>query len=480
METGSEKEVINSFLKKFAGFSIGPIVSAILGFITVPVTSYLVSPDDFGKSAMYTMGYSISSLFIFLGLDQSFVREYNEQEDKSNLFWNSLIVPLIFSFILGVIYIIFYKPVSILMFDSVEKYTISILAFSLPFAVIDRFNLLTLRMEEKAKIYSLFNILNRLLVLFIMIPYLLFIDKSFKGIINSNFIGLVILCIFETYFVRDFWKKRFSINKSLIRKLFQFGLPLVPATIISWFFSSMDRIALRQWSTFTEIGLYSAAFKIVMVLGIIQQAFCTFWTPTAFRWYKEKVNNEKYMKVSDMLMSIMVVIFAFIVLFKDIIIKILSPKYANANVIVPFLLFLPIMYTVSETTTLGISFSRKTSYNIIISLVSAVTNYIGNFLLVPKLGAMGASISTGIAYLVFFWMRTLISRRLWFKFDLSFYTINSIMMVILATASIVLNSIIINILIVALILFINRKYILDIWEYVKSFFSSTKFARNRS
>ncbi|WP_102400038.1 lipopolysaccharide biosynthesis protein [Haloimpatiens massiliensis] len=477
METGSEKEGINSFLKKFAGFSVGPIVSAILSFLIVPITSYLVSPDDFGKSAMYTMGYSISSLFIFLGLDQSFVREYNEQENKSNLFWNSLIVPLIFSFILGIIYIVFYKPISILMFDSVEKYTINILAFSLPFAVIDRFNLLTLRMEEKAKIYSLFNILSKLLVLFIMIPYLLFIDKSFKGIINSNFISLVVLCVFETYFLRNVWKTRFNINKKLIKKLFKFGLPLVPATIISWFFSSMDRIALRQWGTFNEIGLYSAAFKIVMVLGIIQQAFCTFWTPTAFRWYKDKVPNEKYMKVSDMVMSIMVVLFSFIVLFKDIIIKILSPKYASANIIVPFLLFLPIMYTVSETTTLGISFSRKTSYNIIISLVSAVTNYIGNFILVPKFGAMGASISTGISYLVFFWMRTLISRRLWFKFDLGFYAVNSIMMVILAAASIRLNNVIINIIIVILILFVNRKYIRDILKYAKSVLVNVKFIK---
>src|SRR5471030_1629819 len=109
----------SSFLKRLAGFSIGPIISAVLGFITVPVTTYLVSPEDFGKSAMYTMGYSVSSLFIFLGLDQAFVREYNTYKNKHELFWNSLIISLIFSVLIGAIYIIFYKPISFVMFDSI-------------------------------------------------------------------------------------------------------------------------------------------------------------------------------------------------------------------------------------------------------------------------------------------------------------------------------------------------------------------------
>ena len=456
------------FMKKLFGFSIGPIVSAILAFITVPITTYLVSPSDFGKSAMYTMGYTISSLFIFLGLDQAFVREYNEYENKNNLYWNSLIFPLIFSFLLAFIYIVFYKPISLLMFDSVEKYIIIVLALSLPFAIIDRFNLLVLRMEEKAKLYSYFNILNKLLTIIILIPYLIFIDKSFKGIINATFINLIIICIIESYFVKHVWKASFRFDKKLIKKLFQFGIPLVPATLIGWVFSSMDRMALRQWSTFNEIGVYAAAFKIVAILGIIQQAFCTFWVPTAFRWHREKVMNDKYVQVSNTLLAVMAIIFSIIILFKDIIIKLLSSNYTSAAKSVPFLLFFPIMYTISETTTLGISFSRKTYFNIIISVVAAITNYVGNYLLVPKYGSVGASISTGISYIIFFWMRTLISRKLWFKFDIKIYLFNTILMVLLSLSSITINNIFINLFIVLVIIFVNRACIIEIIHIVKS------------
>jgi O-antigen/teichoic acid export membrane protein len=462
MEQNSKK-----FMKSLVGFSIGPIVGAILSFITVPITTYLVSPADFGKAAMYTMGYTISSLFIFLGLDQAFVREYNEHENKNNLFWNSLIFPLLFSFLLAIVYMIFYKPISLLMFDSIEKYVIIILALSLPFAILNRFNMLVLRMEEKAKTYSFLNILNKVLSIIILIPYLIFIDKSFKGIIIATFLNLVIFCIIESYYVKHIWKVNFKFDKELLTKLFKYGIPLVPATVIGWLFSSMDRMSLRQWSTFDEIGIYSAAFKIVAVLGIMQQAFCTAWVPTALKWHREKVSNHKYVQVSETILTVMVMLFSIIILFKDVIIRLLSSNYSSAANSVPFLLLFPIMYTISETTTLGISFSRKTYYNIVISLVAAIVNYIGNFILVPRLGAMGASISTGISYIVFFWMRTLISRKLWFKFDLRLYLANTFLMVVLASFSVTINNIFINLLIVLSIIFVNRVCILKIIDTVK-------------
>ena len=457
------------FINRLTGFSIGPFIAAIIGFITVPVTTYLLTPTDFGKAAMYTMGYSMTTLFIFLGMDQAFVREYNECKNKNELFWNSLFIPLIFSFIIGGIYIIFYKSISMLMFESNERYIIIVLAISLPFAVLDRFNMLVLRMEEKAKLYSFFNIVNKLLALIVLIPYLIFIDRSFKGIINATVLNLIIVCLIESYFVKHVWKNKFKINKSMLIRMLKYALPLIPASIIGWLFSSMDRIALRQWSNFNEIGIYSAAFKIVAVLTIVQSAFTTFWTPTAFRWHKEKVPYDKYMKVSKMLLTFMVLLFSFIVLFKDIIIKLLSSEYLAASKSVPFLLFFPIMYTISETTALGISFSRKTSYNILISAISAILNYIGNYLLVPKFGAMGASISTGISYIVFFWMRTLISRRLWFKFDINLYIENVVLLVILSIMSITINYFSINLMIVLLIIYVNRLNIKIIILFLKMF-----------
>lgn len=462
------------FIKRFVSFSIGPILSAIISFFIVPITTYFVKPTEFGKASMYAMALSISSMFIFLGMDQSFSREFNAEEDKKALFWNSLIIPLIFSLILGIVYIAFYKSLSILMIGAVDKYIVIILSLSLPFAVIDRFNLLLIRMQEKARLYSLLNIIAKVINVVVLVPYLLYVDTSFKGVINAGFVSLVSMCVVECFFTKDYWFTKFKIDKILINKMLKFGLPLIPTSLIIWLLNSMDKIAMRQWSSFDEIGFYSAALKIVSIISIVQSAFYTFWTPTAFRWYEEKVEGEKFIKVSNMLMCIMNLMFVGIVLFKGLIVKLLGESYANSSVIVPFLLLLPIMYTVSESTCLGISFSRKTSYNILVSLIAAGVNYILNYLLVPRYGALGASVATGISYTVFFWARTLISRKLWFDFKLGFYVLNTVSMLLLASLDVVYNNIYINIAIALFILYINRKQIKYIITYINIFLKDRK------
>jgi len=118
---------------------------------------------------------------------------------------------------------------------------------------------------------------------------------------------------------------------------------------------------------------------------------------------------------------------------KDIIFLLFSKSYRDAAYIAPFLLFMPITYTTSETPVVGINFKKKTYWHMLIAAVSALTNYIGNTLLVPILGGKGAVISTGLSYIVFFAMRTIISEKSYpVKYDISKIIFGDIVMVAVA------------------------------------------------
>lgn len=464
----------DTFIKRLFGFSLGPIFSAIIGFLMTPITTYLVIPDEFGKASMYTMALGLSSIFIYLGIDQAFAREYNAKEDKNSLFWNSFLVPFSFSLVIGLIYIIFYKQISFLLFDSSEKFIMYILAASLPLSIFFRFNSLLIRMQEKAKLFSLISIIQKTVNLPLLMLLLLLVDKSFKSIILAQFISLLVASIFTTIVNRAIWKHKFIFDKKLVISLLKFGLPLIPAAIFGWVLNSMDKIALRSWSDFHELGLYDTAFKIVLALNLINQAFSTFWAPTSYRWHENGVNKDKFVLVSQNVMTLFVIIFGVLVLSRDYIIMILDKNYAAASIMVPFLLLYPVMYTTSETTGCGINFSRKTSYQIIVTAIAAFVNFLGNTWLVPSLGGLGASISTGISFVVFFWAKTLISRKLWFKFDIKFYFINVFLILCLSFISVFFNSIIIELILFGCIIFFNKKNIRFLFEIIKSFLTNTK------
>lgn len=452
---------MKEFLKKLLQFSMGPIVAAIIGFITVPITSHLVSADEMGLSSMYTIANNIVTLIALVGIDQAFVREYNENKDKKKLLFNSLLIPFIISIFVGIVLVIFSDSFARLLFsDSTAIKPVILLAFCTPLFIIEKFMLLSLRMEEKAVQYSTWNIISKLLNLMLTIMFLLFYKRNFEAIIYASVISQLIVSIMLMYICKkDLVISKKYIDKQQIKGLMKFGFPLIPSTLIGWGLNSMDSVFLRAMSTYTELGQYSVALKVTNVLGLLQTSFTTFWSPMAFKWKANGEHNDKFQLVSDGVTFVMSLILIVILLFKSIIPLFLGNGYDNVIYILPFLLFYPIFYTMSETTTLGISFSKKTFYNVIVSIIAMGSNLILNALLVPEYGAIGAASATGICYLVFFWTRTLISRNLWYKFDINrFIIITFILFISTLGNCIIKNDIIITVINIISLIIITVTY----------------------
>ncbi len=456
---------MKQFINKFIGFSIGPIIGAIIGFITVPITSNLISPDQFGLSSMFNLANTILTLIVLLGIDQAFMREYNECVDKKKLLFNSMLIPFIGTIIIAIILIVFRVFFAKILFDNVTlTKPIILLAICSPFFIIEKFMLLSIRMEEKALKYSMWNILSKLLNLICLIILLLAYKRNFESVVYATILSQFIISILLFFIYRKNIKiSKKSIDKKQIKSILKFGLPLVPATLIGYGLNSMDTIFLRSMTTYTELGYYSVALKIVSLLTLVQTSFTSFWSPIAFKWKAEGEKNEKFELVSKGITFCMSIILIVILMFKNFIPIILSEEYNKIIYILPFLLFHPIFYTMSETTTLGISFSRKTGYNIAVSLVSIIVNLVLNTILIPIYGAVGAAIATGISYIVFFWMRTIISRKLWYMFPIKDFIFITIILSVVTLINVMFENIylleIINILAIIIIIWNYRELV---------------------
>ncbi len=98
-------------------------------------------------------------------------------------------------------------------------------------------------------------------------------------------------------------------------------------------------------------------------------------------------------------------------MFKDVVVLLLGPNYKDGAMIMPFLVFTPLMYIASETTAMGIDFYKKVRWHLFVSFIVLIVNIVGNLLLVPLIGAKGAAMSTGLSSIVFFVLRTHISLK---------------------------------------------------------------------
>lgn len=425
-------------LKKFAQYAIGNAIVLLLGLISSPIITRLIKPEQMGKYSMFDTITNMLLVVLVLGLDQSFVRFYFDEEEnnRGKLLQSTIRIPIIISLILCIIIFIFYKPVSNYIVGEKNFQLAIFLCAYMIISVFNRFALLQVRMAQHAKIYSILNVVQKSSYILLAVLLYYFLGNSYITLVIAITIGMLIATVIAIFLEKKTW---FNIDKTgqlktSNKSLLKFGIPLIFAMIIQWAFQSTDKIMLKQFSGYEEIGLYSGAASIVALLNAFQGAFTTFWTPVVYEHYNQAPDDKKfYIKVNEIVSFIMIILAIVLISFKNVVSLLLGPSYRNAIFIFPFLVFMPIMYTISETTSMGIGFSKKSYFNVIIASISMISNIVGNYMLIPNYGAKGAAIATGLSYILFFTLRTYFSNKCYpIKFHLFKFALSIIAVYILA------------------------------------------------
>lgn len=429
-----------SLVSKFFQFAMGNGIVLLLGFISSPIITRIISPNQMGKFSMFNTITNLVLVIILLGIDQSYVRYYYE-EDESNrgkLLRTCVKIPIILNIIIGILFLIFYKSISIYIVAEESIVMIIFMIIHLTTSIISRFALLQVRMSQKAKLYSMLNVIMKVsYLIFVWVLFYIYRD-NYMTLIMATIISNLVMTLIAVFIEREQWfDKNLNCIKSTKKDIIKYGIPFVFSMAITWIFQSVDRIAIKSFCGYEQVGLYSGAMNIISLLNAFQNAFTTFWVPVAYEKFSSNPENKIFFtKVNKIVSVVMLLLAILLISSKDILVLLLGEEYRQAAFIFPFLVFMPIMYTISETTVLGINFKKKTNMHIYIAIISAITNIIGNMILVPLYGAKGAAISTGIAYIIFFISRTYLSNK-YYKVDYSLikFAIASTITYILAAIS---------------------------------------------
>ena len=433
-EMTANNPIAAEFIIKLSTFSFGPIVAAGIGFFSVPIITRMVPPYVYGQLSMSTTAISLIGLFLVLGLDQAYVRNYASSKDVEKIWLTAFIPPLILSAFVAIVVLLFGQQISLLLFEDALIYPIIIFSLTILGTLVERFLLLRVRMREAGGFYSTLNIIKKLGTVVFTIIWVIAFGPRLTSLMLPVLIGSVLVIV--TILISPYSLKiaDMSFDKSLLKPFLAFGIPLVFASAQMWILNSLDKIALRIWTDFAQMGIYAAAFKLVYPMLIIKSSFSLFWAPVRYRWLEEGVSVKRFQKVADVATVLMIFLFVLLLALRWIVVLLLGPEYREAIHIVPFALVFPLMYTLSETTSIGIGFSGKTIWETISTAVAAVCNVFLNWLLVPRYAAFGAALATAISFFIFFWIRMLVSNRLWLKLNIRLQVLASF--TILASISI--------------------------------------------
>ena len=275
-------------------------------------------------------------------------------------------------------------------------------------------------MQERGLAFSMSQLLPKLFFLLLILSFLLFnVPSEFENLLIANILSLFAVFIIFVWNTRAEWMSAMKslIDKSKQKQMINYALPLIGSGLAFWGLTAIDKFFLRSLSSLSELGIYSVAVTFAGVALVFQSIFSTIWVPTVYKWIAEKVDLKKIKNIMDLVALAIILIWSVAGIFSWAVAYILPADYENVQHILLLAIAYPLLYSLAESTGVGIGIERKTMFALLATVVALVVNVICNWFLIPIYGAAGAAMGSAVAFSIFFIIRTEASSRLWISFE---------------------------------------------------------------
>lgn len=433
IKTKNEKGFAKEFLAKLIGFSIPTWISFVLSFISTPIVTRLFIPDEVGKINLFTTYLTMFNVIVLMGLDQAFVRFYNEppsKNDKRSIMYICLIFTSLMAIFVSAVVTMLGKRLSIEITGELNIIIPVCLIISIFANMFLRFSSLYYRMQNNILLYSV-QVIALTIIAKLVYTIVALWSPTYDNAIIAMTIGYSIVAI--TFFAvqgKELCRSKPLLDRETISELFRFGLPLLPVTLLSWLNNSMGQLMLKKYVDYSAIGVYTSAVSVASIISLLQAGFNTYWAPFVYSSYKTQ--NEKIKKIHNIITGAMVGFGLIIILGQNFIYILIGEGFRASKSFFPFLLLSPICYTIAETTGLGIGISKKSYLNIAIFVCNVGTNLLLCVILLPRIGIQGAAIAAAFASVVMLIIKTIIGERYYESITSYKKTFSAILIILIA------------------------------------------------
>jgi O-antigen/teichoic acid export membrane protein len=434
-------EKIKELSKDTLIYGISTIVGRLLNFLFVPFFTNIFNPSEYGYIFIIYSYIAIFNIIYIYGLDSAYLKyaAFKDAADDKDNFSTPYISVFITSIFISSVIIFFSKDICSLIEVPEKYFTLIILAsFILFFDSNANIPFLKLRLERKAKLFSLFKVLNIFINLIANFILIFYFKLGIEAILISNLIAAVVtLVLLIPTIVKNF---RLRINYLLLKKLLKFGLPYLPAGLAVMFVQVIDVPILERLTDVETVGVYKANYKLGIFMMLFVGMFQYAWQPFFLNNSKEENIKEVFAKVLTYFCLVSSVLLVLVSLFIEDVIKIsfwgyhlIGQKYWGGIPIIPIVLLGYLFNGMYVVFSAGIYIKEKSIYAPIVAGAGAVVNVAANFLLIPTLNIIGAALATLLSYVVMALGYYLVTQK-YYKIDYEYSKIVKIFFGILVVA----------------------------------------------
>lgn len=427
------RDYLQQLASESAIYGVPSVVSRVVSLFLIPVYTRVFAPSDYGVISMVDVTVAFLLPLIVLGLDSASYRWYFDSEDLvdrkqtiSSWFWAQIVAS-----ILAGIVLVMMAPWIIQVFIHREGYFIvfAICALTLPLrapiSVMTRF----FRLQRQPVKSVVFSVSQILLTPVLTILFVVILKKGVLGIYLADLIVQLLGMIASVVILRD-WISPLNFQFVRLKQMLLYSWPLIPSSIASWVVSVSDRYIVSLYRDLGEVGLYQIGISIASVINVLIMAFHAAWVVFALSIKDRPEANRVYATVMEVFLLVTCFFALGLTLFAPEALRILTtPAYYQAYNVVGVLALGFIFTELYQIFAIGLSIKKKMAPIGIAISIAAGINIVLNFLMIPRMGRMGAAIATLVTQAVIptyvYWSAQKVHHipfRLWVVFFLPLFT----------------------------------------------------------
>src|SRR5690606_14600648 len=330
----------------------------MLSFLLVPLYTtkgVLSSVAEYGEVSVIFSYFVLFNVILAYGLETAFFRFFNKADDKESVTGTSTISLIISSFLFFALAMLFQNQIANYINIPVKYINLVIWILLLDALAIIPFA--WFRATQRPMRYAFIKILNVVINISLNLFFLLSLKKlavnsSFFEIlykpnfeISYIFIANVMASAITLLFMVPFYSKvKYVFNNELWKSMMRYAFPVLIAGVAFSINETFDRILLKELLppdiAETDIGMYSACYKISLFMTLFATAYRLGIEPFFFSHAKSENPKKNYAIILEFFVASGSIILLFVVVFADVLKPFIvrSEAYWEAMWVVPIIL----------------------------------------------------------------------------------------------------------------------------------------------
>jgi O-antigen/teichoic acid export membrane protein len=413
---------VSGYLRRLAttgaAYTAASILSKVIAVALLPLYTRYLSPKDYGAAEILFAAVVTASIVVRFGLIEAILRfYYKDDEDPAKVVAGSFAGLFWLSTLGALLLLPFAGPLSEALLPEAQKLGASapdlvrIAIGGLWVLTMWEFMLTLYRLEERARAYFLTTILNVLASIALTVVLVVGFEEGARGLLVGSYAAGAAFVL--ALIVLQWRRLSLRFDRGLMRRLFRFGAPTMPAEASLYLLNFVDRLIIVRSLGLAEAGLYSLAVKFAQAVNVLVRGFQLAWPPLAYSIRDDDEARRAYATIVTLFAAGCAWVVAGMWLFSRWIVRALAaPKFFDAYEAIGLISTAVTLYALYLVLVVILGRTGRTEFNFPAAIGALVANVVLNLILVPSLGIVGAGLALVASYLVVLGLMYVFTQRL--------------------------------------------------------------------